>query len=94
MSWIKRFFNLDITNWWEKPEVVKPDPILDSMEENGYAYDSGNDWWERTWTTNNDKESIKEVYQKLENGKWNKLMIGYGDHIFYEESVGIREDES
>ena len=39
MNWIKRFFNLDITNWWEKPEEVKPDPILDSMEENGYAYD-------------------------------------------------------
>ena len=92
MNWIKRFFNLDITNWWEKPEVVKPDPILDSMEENGYAYDSGNDWWERTWTTNEGKESIKEVYRKLESGKWNKLMIGYGDHIFYEESVGTVDE--
>ena len=88
MSWLKRFFNLDNQRFWEEPEEVKPDPILDSMEENGYTYDSGNDWWERTWTTNNDKESIKEVYQKLENGKWNKLMIGYGDHIFYEENVG------
>ena len=57
------------------------------MEENGYTYDSGNDWWERIWTTNEGKETIREVYQQLENGDWNKLMIGYGDRIFYEEKV-------
>ena len=37
MSWLKRFFNLDNQRFWEEPEEVKPDPILDSMEENGYA---------------------------------------------------------
>ena len=32
-------------------------------------------------------ETIKEVYQQLENGSWKQLMIGYGDNIFYEENV-------
>ena len=57
------------------------------LEEQGYKYDSGNEWWEREWTTNKGKESILEVYQQLENGEWNKLMIGYGDRVFYEEKV-------
>jgi hypothetical protein len=53
----------------------------------GYEYEKDNEWWERTWTTNEGKESIREVYQKLENGEWNKLMIGYGDRVFFEEKV-------
>jgi hypothetical protein len=57
------------------------------LEDDGYAYDQDNEWWVRTWTTNNGKESIQEVFQQLENGKWNKLMIGYGDQIFYEQQV-------
>ena len=80
-DWLRGFNNLDL------PEE-KVDPILDSMEENGYAYDSGNDWWARTWTTVSvPKSSIEEVYQRLENGKWKQLMIGYGDRVFYEEDV-------
>jgi hypothetical protein len=61
------------------------------MEDDGYSYDKDNEWWVRVWTTNQGKESIREVYQKLENGTWNKLMIGYGDNIFYEQKVGNNE---
>ena len=67
---------------------VEVDCFADRLESEGYKYDSGNDWYERTWTTNEGKESIREVYQQLENGEWNKLMIGYGDRVFFEEKVG------
>mgnify|MGYP001386992226 FL=1 len=67
------------------------DCFIDRLETEGYRYDSGNDWWERTWSTNNGKESIREVYQQLESGNWKQLMIGYGDNIFYEESVKVRD---
>ena len=63
------------------------DCFIDRLESEGYQYDSGNAWWERTWSTNNGKESIREVYQELENGEWKQLMIGYGDHVFFEEQV-------
>ena len=54
----------------------------------GYKYDHGNDWYERTWSTDSEpKETIREVYQLLENGKWTKIMIGYGDQVFFEEPV-------
>ena len=80
VEWVKSLFSGRVV----EPEV---DPILESMEPDGYSYDSDNDWWVRIWTTNQGKESIREVYQKLESGKWNKLMIGYGDQIFYEKAV-------
>ena len=64
------------------------DPFIEKIESQGYKYDAGNGWWSRTWTTESTpKESIEEVYQQLENGGWNQLMIGYGDRIFYEEKV-------
>ena len=63
------------------------DCVTFKFEDDGYVYDRDNEWWVRTWTTNNGKESIQEVFQQLENGKWNKLMIGYGDQIFYEQQV-------
>ena len=79
-DWLRGFNNLDI------PEEQE-DPLILVLKSKGYVYDSGNDWWERIWTTNEGKETIREVYQQLENGDWNKLMIGYGDRIFYEEKV-------
>ena len=101
MSWIKRFFNLNIQDWWKQPvDDFDPDKVVCTFDESeedcfigkieseGYAYDSGNDWWARTWTTESEpKSSIEEVYQRLENGKWKQLMIGYGDRVFYEEDV-------
>ena len=67
--------------------IIKRTPFIDLIESRGYKYDSGNDWYERTWQTNMGSETIKEVYQQLENGSWKQLMIGYGDNIFYEENV-------
>ena len=64
------------------------DCFIGKIEGLGYQYDDGNDWYERTWSTDSEpKESIREVYQQLESGKWNKIMIGYGNQIFYEEVV-------
>ncbi len=80
VEWVKTLFSGRVV----EPEV---DPILSKMEDDGYSYDSDNEWWVRTWTTNQGKESIREIYQKLESGKWNKLMIGYGDNIFYEQII-------
>jgi hypothetical protein len=80
VEWVKSLFSGQV------PEEPK-DFILSKMEPDGYSYDTDNDWWVRTWTTNQGKESIREIYQKLESGKWNKLMIGYGDRVFYEETV-------
>ena len=54
------------------------DCFIDRLETEGYQYDSGNEWWQRIWSTNNGKESIKEIYQPLESGNWKQLMIGYG----------------
>ena len=45
------------------------------------------DWWERTWSTNEGKETIIEAYKEDPPGEWKQLMIGYGDRVFYEEEV-------
>ena len=62
VEWVKTLFSGRVV----EPEV---DPILSKMEDDGYSYDSDNEWWVRTWTTNQGKESIREIYQKLESGK-------------------------
>ena len=94
------FYN-SIVNWfisddpkWDPDNVVctvddkEEDCFIGKIEALGYKYDSGNDWYERTWSTDSEpKETIREVFQQLESGKWHKLMIGYGDQIFYEEDV-------
>ncbi len=66
----------------------------EKLKDDGYAYDRDNDWWERIWTTNEGKESIREIFQPLESGKWKKLMIGYGDTIFYDEDVDPEFDDN
>ena len=103
MSWFKRFFNLNINEFWVKPEkdtvyhgTANPNATnseLDAKRVICYNDDKEvdcftdiRDWWERTWTTNQGKESILEVYKKDDDG-WRQLMIGYGDNIFYEEKV-------
>ena len=91
----------DIKEWfvsehpkWDPDNVIctvddeEEDCFIGKIEALGYKYDDGNDWYERTWSTDSEpKESIREVYQQLESGKWNKIMIGYGNQIFYEEVV-------
>jgi len=75
--------------WNTTGNVEVVDPVIkftEEIEEKGYAYNDIKDWWERTWTTNNGTESIQEIYKKDEDG-WTKMMIGYGDRVFYEEKV-------
>ena len=85
-DWIRKFFIDEEYN--KKMELMEKEEIfLNGLTGEGYEYEKDNEWWERTWTTNEGKESIREVYQKLENGEWNKLMIGYGDRVFFEEKV-------
>ena len=66
---------------------VHTDCFVSLIESRGYVYDDGNDWYERIWSTNEGSETIREVYQQLENGTWKQLMIGYGENVFYEETV-------
>lgn len=90
--------------WWQnvlsefnttgKEEEEKPDPFILEIESKGYAYTDADGWWERTWTTESEpKESIREIYQQLEGGDWHKLMIGYGDEVFYEQKVEKKQSE-
>ena len=95
MNWksIKEWFVSEHPKW-DPDKVVctvddnEEDCFVGKIESLGYKYDTGNDWYQRSWSTDSEpKETILEVFQQLESGKWNKLMIGYGDQIFYEEVV-------
>ena len=95
-NWQEKVYNWFVSSdpKWDSDKVVctvddkEEDCFVGKIEELGYKYDNGNDWYERTWSTDSEpKEKILEVFQKLESGKWNKLMIGYGDRVFYEEVV-------
>ena len=85
-KWLKNFFVSEEYNK-KMAAMEKEEMFLSDIKGQGYSYDTGNEWYERKWTTNKGKESILEVYQKLESGEWNKLMIGYGDRVFFEEKV-------
>ena len=91
-EWLRNFF---ISEEYNKKmrEMEKKEFFLLDLKEKGYMYNLGNEWWERKWTTNQGKESIREVYQELENGEWKQLMIGYGDHVFFEENVSKSTQE-
>ena len=65
------------------------DCFTDQLAADGYVYNDVRDWYERTWSTNEGKETIQEVY-KHESGEWKQLMIGYGDRGFYEEKVNAK----
>ena len=60
--------------------------FIEGIKEEGYTYNDIRDWYERTWTTNEGKESIIEAFKQDDEG-WKKVMIGYGDRVFYEERV-------
>ena len=104
MNFISRLYQslLNISVGTHKGEDFNPEKVhcyvdgkevdcfIDRLEIEGYRYDSGKEWWQRIWSTNNGKDSIKEIYQPLESGNWKQLMIGYGDNIFYEETVNVR----
>ncbi len=85
-EWLRKFW-IDEEFNKRMAEIEKKEYFISSLKEKGYMYNLGNEWWERKWTTNQGKESIREVYQELENGQWKQLMIGYGDRVFFEEEV-------
>ena len=85
-EWLRNFFISEEYNR-KMAELERKEYFISSLKEKGYVYNLGNEWWERKWTTNQGKESIREVYQELENGEWKQLMIGYGDNVFFEEKV-------
>ena len=85
-EWLRKFW-IDEEFNKRMAEIEKKEYFISSLKEKGYMYNLGNEWWERKWTTNQGKESIREVYQELENGEWKQLMIGYGDNVFFEEKV-------
>ena len=85
-SWLKKFF-VDEEYNRKMEEYERKQFFLRTIADEGYRYDQDNEWWARKWTTNNEKESILEIYQELESGSWKKLMIGYGDRVFFEEEV-------
>ena len=91
-EWLRNFFISEEYNR-KMAELERKEYFISSLKEKGYMYNLGNEWWERKWTTNQGKESIREVYQELENGKWKQLMIGYGDHVFFEENVSESTQE-
>ena len=91
-EWLKKFF-VDEEHNRKMEEYEKKQFFLRRIAEEGYTYDNDNEWWQRKWTTNNDKESILEKYQQLENGSWKKLMIGYGERVFFEEEVSESPQE-
>ena len=67
-------------------KIVYPPYHIDRLENDGYVYNDILDWYERTWSTNEGKETIKEVYKEKEDG-WYNILIGYGDRVFYEEKI-------
>ncbi len=88
MTWWKELFYGFNTTVDPEPQPTATEIFVGRIEALGYKYDNGNAWYERTWSTDSEpKEKISEVFQQLENGKWNKLMIGYGDQVFYEQEV-------
>tara|TARA_R100000742_G_C4173296_1_gene10840 strand:+ start:197 stop:469 length:273 start_codon:yes stop_codon:yes gene_type:complete len=73
--------------FYESDTKDESDLISNKMKSEGYSYDRDNEWWVRIWTTNRGRDKIKEIYQQLESGKWNKIMIGYGDNVFYQQMI-------
>ena len=63
--------------------------FIQSILEKGFHYDRLNDEYVRKWSTETGpKESILEIYKKQwDTNEWKQLMVGYGDYVFYEETM-------
>ena len=92
LEWIRKWFHLDNQRRWEPDKVecsvddVPVECLSFELMDRGFHFNVEEDWWERTWTTNEGKESIIEEFKQDDEG-WKKVMIGYGDRVFYEERV-------
>ncbi len=63
--------------------------FIQSILEKGFHYDRLNDEYVRKWSTETGpKESILEIYKKQwDTNECKQLMVGYGDYVFYEETM-------
>ena len=84
LEWIKGAFSIT------PPEIIDPEvAFLEKLDTKGYTFDEKKNWYVRTWTTNNGKESCLEVYQKDEESNWKVIMYGTEGDIFYEHPVEV-----
>ena len=84
LEWIKGAFSITPT------EIIDPEvAFLEKLDTKGYTFDEKKNWYVRTLTTNNGKESCLEVYQKDEESNWKAIMYGDDGNIFYEHPVEI-----
>ena len=61
MSWFKRFFNLNVNEWWKAPEPIEEKDVTCTIDEEdvdclvfklidkGFHFNVEEDWYERTW---------------------------------------------
>ena len=83
LEWIKGAFR-------SGPDIPDPEVVfLEKLDAKGCIYNEDKGWYERTWTTNNGKESCLEVYQEDEEGNWTVKMYGEDGDIFFENPVRV-----
>ena len=100
MNWLKRFFNLNINDWWKAPEPLDEETVTCTIDEEevdclvfrlidkGFHFNVEEDWYERTWTvaTKTGAETSKEVYQK-KGEHWKVIMFGDQGDVFFEKTI-------
>ena len=89
MNIFQRFFNLNYALFWEKPKP-KQDPEIVRFTEDllsrGYIFNDELKRFERTWTTNNGKESALECYELVDNTHWKVTMYGTTGEEFFSQN--------
>jgi hypothetical protein len=89
MSIFNRFFNLNYALFWEKPEEP-PNPEIVRFTEDllsrGYIFNKEENRFERTWTTNDGKESAVECYELVDNTHWKVTMYGTTGEEFFTQT--------
>ncbi len=90
MSIIKRFFNLNYPLFWQNPEPKQDPQIVRFTEEllsRGYEFNEEKNRYERTWTTNEGKESALECYQLNDDcTHWIVTMYGNTGEEFFTQT--------
>ena len=89
MNIFQRFFNLNYALFWEKPEP-KQDPEIVRFTEDllsrGYIFNDELNRFERTWVTNNGKESALECYELIDNTHRKVTMYGTTGEEFFTQT--------
>jgi len=63
------------------------DPFIEDLINKGFKFSITNSWYSRRWYTNNNTESIEEIYEKSSQDNWKHVMIRDDEKRFYEEPV-------